>query len=174
MATIEIRKIKSDLTGSAFDCGVAGINQMVRNSYFPTLLQHLYAYEVTANNTPVGYYMIGFRKIELSTLPDEIGELASDMSEYCYALHLKYIGVDRKYQSKGIGKRVLEIVIAQTMRLCEAWPIRLITLDALPERVEWYKSSGFKCIKETALSTGEIPMYFDCLLDREPLERYCS
>ena len=62
MIAIKTKKVQCDLSDSSFNCGVAGINRMIRESYYPTLLQHMYAYEIIVNDIIVGYYMIEFRR----------------------------------------------------------------------------------------------------------------
>lgn len=150
---------------------------MIRESYYPTLLQHMYAYEIIVNDIIVGYYMIEFRRIYLaeSGLEEKIGEYISDLADTCYALNLRYIAVGSEYQHRGIGSLMLKLIIKQTNELCKNWPIRLITLDALPEKVEWYKSNGFLPFRKNCEKNakGEVPMFFDCLLDEKLLEEYC-
>lgn len=55
MIAIKTKKVQCDLSDSSFNCGVAGINRMIRESYYPTLLQHMYAYEIIVNDIIVGY-----------------------------------------------------------------------------------------------------------------------
>ena len=149
---------------------------MVKRSNYPTLLQHLYAYEILADDTVVGYYMYGFRKIALTDCPDSIGENASDMSEYCYTLHIRYIAIARAYQHCGFGTYALKLLILQTRELCKTWPVRLITLNALKERAEWYKKIGFAMFNEADMNSPEadIEMYIDCLIDEDRLSQYIS
>jgi GNAT superfamily N-acetyltransferase len=177
MIAIKTKKVQCDLSDSSFNCGVAGINRMIRESYYPTLLQHMYAYEIIVNDIIVGYYMIEFRRIYLaeSGLEEKIGEYISDLADACYALNLRYIAVGSEYQHRGIGSLMLKLIIKQTNELCKNWPIRLITLDALPEKVEWYKSNGFLPFRKNCAKNakGEVPMFFDCLLDEKLLEEYC-
>lgn len=173
---INIRKLQRDPAGVPFDCGIAGINDLVQRSYYPTILQHLYAFEILVDGVIVGYYMYGFRRIKLSESPGDIGDYISDLSEYCYALHIRYIAISEQYQRIGIGSKALGLLILQVQELCKTWPVRLITLDALKEKVEWYKSKGFVMFNEDDIgnSKKDVAMYLDCLVDPEKLERYTS
>lgn len=177
MVRIETRKLRSDPCDSTFDCGVAGINSMVKRSYYPTILQHLYCFEILVDGLLVGYYMYGFRKMKLENCPEEIGDYISDMSDdSCYTLHIKYIAVAKKYQKKGIGSNILYLLLRQIKEMCKIWPVRLVTLDALQERVEWYEKNGFRAFNELDIQEGkkDVPMYMDCLLDPKALTDYCS
>ncbi len=120
--------------------------------------------------------MYGFRRIGLSESPGDIGDYISDLSEYCYALHIRYIAISEQYQRIGIGSNALGLLILQVQELCKTWPVRLITLDALKEKVEWYKSKGFVMFNEDDISNSkkDVAMYLDCLVDTEKLERYTS
>lgn len=173
-AQIRTRKLQDDLENSAFDCGIDGVNDMVRRSYYPTLLQHLYAFEILADDQPVGYYMVGFQRLQLTDCPDDIGDYISDTSDYCYTLHIRYIAIAKKYQKLGIGTIVLKLLISSVFSLCVSWPIRLITLDALKEKVNWYKSLGFIAFNEKDIckENAKIRMYMDCLIDRNKLDQY--
>ena len=176
MAVIKMRKLQADTEDVLFDCGNAGINAMVRRSYYPTLLQHLYAFEILADGKTVGYYMLGFKKFKLTDCPGEIGEYISDMSEYCYSLHIRYIAVATAYQHYGIGTVALKMIIGSVKDMCSIWPVRFITLDALKERVDWYKRIGFVMFNDKDITNREkdVRMYLDCLLDRTALNQYCS
>lgn len=177
MSRIIIKKLSTDPVHTAFDCGVAGINDMIINrSYYPTILQHLYSFEIIVDDVLVGYYMYGFRKLKMEECPGDIGEYYSDMSDVCYTLHIRYIAIATQYQHNGIGQRVLYLIIRQIYEMCKNWPIRLITLNALPERVNWYKENGFQLFNESDIKGGnkDIPMYMDCLLDVEKVREYCN
>ena len=177
MSQIVMRKLSTDPCNSMFDCGVKGINNMIKRSYYSTLLQQLYCYEIVVDGIVIGYYMLGFRKIKFEECPGDIGDLFDDLSEdgYC-ALHIKYIAITAKYQKRGIGTKVLYILLRQIKELCKTWPVRIITLDAIRERVEWYKKNGFLLFNEEDINKGckEIPMYMDFILEPEKVKDYIS
>lgn len=173
MATMEIAKIKGERIGE-FDCGNMSINTLVEKSYYPTILQHAYGYDVCYNGKVIGVYMLKFVKILLDTCPDEISEFQSDLCKDCFSVHITYIAVGKEYQKKGLGTIILKYIIKSVMDLCEKWPIRLITLDALKEKYDWYKSLGFCPLNERDMDNDEatIKMYMDCLLDAELVNTY--
>ncbi len=97
MGELVIKKLNHDVPSHGFDCGNSSINRQIQESYFPTLLQYSYAYEVSLSGQVVGYYMIKFRTINLEKAPPEIGEFESSIVHDCSALHISYIAVDKKY-----------------------------------------------------------------------------
>ena len=62
MGRMSIKKIESDISKS-FDCGNSSINSLVYESYYPTILQHAYAFEVRVDERITGYFMCRFSTI---------------------------------------------------------------------------------------------------------------
>ncbi len=174
MANIIIKKISSEVLPENFNCGNSSINALVSESYYPTILQHAYAYQISSENVVLGYYMLKFLKIKLEECPEEISEHYSDFCQDCFSVHVSYIAVDSRYQKKGIGTIIIKHIVSSVMELCESWPVRLITLDALKERYEWYCDLGFCAFNEEDRDNTEptIKMYWDCLLDPEAVYNY--
>lgn len=139
-------------------------------------MQYSYAYEVSLSGQVVGYYMIKFRTINLEKAPPEIGEFESSIVHDCSALHISYIAVDKKYQNKKIGTYILKTIVAQVLKMCQQFPITLITLDALKDKYEWYKKRGFIAFDESELNAMEttIPMYISCIINKDAVNNYCN
>ena len=173
MGKIFIKKIESEISKS-FDCGNSSINSLVHESYYPTILQHAYAFEVRNDTHIIGYFMYHFSTIELEICPEEISDYMTENFKKCSALHIEYIAVDKNYHGYGVGKSIINHIIVCGRKLCETYPIRLITLDALKEKYEWYQSLGFLAFDENDLndSSPTIRMYIDCLLDKELVHNY--
>lgn len=176
MAKIKISKMEKEIPTESIDCGNASINALIEKSYYPTILQHAYSYIVCYDEKIIGAYMLKFVKIELEDCPEEIADYVSDMCSDCFSLHIKYIAVDEKYQRKGIGKYLLKYIVKGVRELCENWPIRLITLDALKEKYDWYCSLGFLPFNKEDLEDDNttIHMYLDCLIHVEKVNTYCN
>lgn len=141
MANITIRLIESEPLD--FDCGKQSINEMVRDAYQSTLLQFAYAYEIYCDSTIVGYYMVTFKKIDLANMPDEFTDYSSVL-ENCFSLHLRFIAINVRFQHKGLGTLIMKVFLEEANELIKKVPIRIITLDATNDNVEWYKRNGFK------------------------------
>lgn len=176
MSTIKISKMQADVGIETFDCGNASINSLIYKSCYPTVLQHAYAYVAQFEETIVGVYMLKFMKIDLSSCPEDISDYQSDICSDCFSIHIKYIAVSKDLQGQRLGSSLLALIIRYVRKLCEKWPVRLITLDALKDKVDWYKLFGFVPFNENDMEDNEptIKMYLDCLLDPDLLNRYCS
>lgn len=173
MSQLQICRLPKDVTAGQFTCGVESIDDMVYRSYFTTILQHAYAYEVSSKNIVLGYYMIVFQNINLDEYPEEISEY-KDLLEYGTSAYIKYIAVDKRYQGHKIGTSILDQIIKRVFTLAADWPIRLITLDAIRDKYDWYKRMGFKALDESKLAAGDftIAMYMDCINSKKDIEDY--
>lgn len=174
MAVFQVSKLQSEISGGVFDCGNPSINSLILDSYYATVLQHAYGYKVSCEGIVIGYYMLKFLKIKLDNCPESISDYRSSFCNDCFSVHIKYIAVDTKFQKQGLGSGMMKYIIKLVFGLCEHWPIRLITLDALKEKYEWYKSLGFLAFDEDDLTSDEatIHMYLDCLLNPRLVNNY--
>ena len=84
---------------------------------------------------------------------------------------LHEVAVDKRYQGHKIGTSILDQIIKRVFTLAADWPIRLITLDAIRDKYDWYKRMGFKALDESKLAAGDftIAMYMDCNLNMRTL-----
>lgn len=175
MGTLKFKKVTKSVEDSPFECGVESINEYVRNSYYPLLLQHAYTFSIMREETILGYYQVLFRDIELDKFPEEISEYSSCVkNDKISAIHIRYIAVDKKYQRHSIGTNVLKVIIEKCRKLSEEWPIRVITIDAIDSLINWYSSIGFKKMqKNTGCQDGvTTAMYFDCMKYSKELKEY--
>ena len=103
-------------------------------------------------------------------------EFESNMADYYMAMHIRYLAIDERLQHRGIGTRVLRGIIFEILRLSKIYPIRIITIDALSEYHEWYKTIGFKDIPGREFDGITYPMFMDCMSKEEidKLEDFCS
>ena len=117
--------------------------------------------------------MIRFRTIKLEEFPDEISDYESFLDD-CPAIHIEYIAIDERYQKHQIGTNVMNIVIKQIQKFASVWPVRVITLDAISDKVFWYKRLGFQEIYTNGIyfEGYTIPMFLDCLLSPDTLDTY--
>lgn len=175
MAQLCIQQISGDVQSGYFTCGKKCIDEMVSASYYTTILQHAYAYEVLAgtNNTIVGYYMLMFKKIVLNDYPEKISDYR-ELLDDCFSVHIKYIAVDKRYQGKKIGTYILGTIVKKTFELVKNWPVRLITLDSTPDNLKWYKSKGFAILNKQQEIDGDytVEMYMDCLINPQKVDSY--
>lgn len=159
---------------SQFDCGEPSINEWIKESYYATLLQHGYAYELLYGEIVIGYYMVAFQTIDLAKCPEEISDRDSGLTDYVPCVHIKYLAIDKRFQHHGIGTGVLETIIKGVKELSLYWPVRLITIDALTHLVDWYKREKFKIFpyNEEWQEGYTVKMYRDCMNFWNELENY--
>ena len=139
-------------------------------------MQYSYAYEVTISEQVVGYYMIYLRAINIDQAPSELSDYQSSIVHNCSAVHISYIAVDKRFQKRSIGTNVLKTIIVQVLEICKKFPITIITLDALKDKYEWYKEIGFIAFDEEDIANSDItiPMYINCILDKQAVNNYCN
>lgn len=129
-----------------FTCGNPSIDKKVRDSYFLTLLHRCYAYEVTTENGIVlAYYQVQFKRFPITSFPEPIDEYSLNNYEDLYAFHIEYLAVRKEYQHRKIGSKVLQHILGKIQSSHKDCPFRLVTINALEEKVPWYETSfGFK------------------------------
>lgn len=175
MSKIECPLMDSDVYG--FSCLNSSIEAQIRDSYFITLLKQAYGHQILVDGKNVGYYMLHFKSINLCEIDQIIGqEYQSCMAEKYIAIHIRYLAVDKNYQKNGIGTYVLKGLIVQFLSLAQKYPIRIITIDALPKYIKWYESIGFKDIPGASSDGITMPMFIDCMKQEEAfkLQQYCE
>lgn len=177
MAKLTYKFLQEDIKDGTFDCGVSSINQYVVKSFYATLLQHGYAYQILYNNEiVVGYYMITFNHVRIDSCPEKISEYTSELSDFLYCVEIKYLAIDKNYQHKKIGSCVLTTIIKSIKDYALSLPIRLITIDARNELVDWYKKMGFIEFPQNAKWQEGVTtkMYIDCLIHQKELDEYVN
>lgn len=89
-------------------------------------------------------------------------------------MEIKYLAIDQKFQRKKIGTAVLPIIIKSIKDYTLLFPIRLITIDARDDLIEWYKSFGFvEFPQNQEWQEGyTTKMYIDCMIRSKELEEY--
>lgn len=176
MGTLQFKKVTESVETCDFDCGVETINDYVKKSYFPFIIQHAYAYSVMANELVLGYYQVLFRDIELDNFPNYFTEYDSGIKNKITAVHIRYIAIDKKYQRQKIGTNVLRVIIEKCIKLAEDWPIRVITIDAIDNLIKWYSKLGFKELQKNTTGQNGLTtaMFFDCMKHSDELAEYES
>lgn len=174
MSNLTYRFLQSEIKDGEFDCGVESINQYVVRSFLATLLQHGYAYQILYNEKVIGYYMITFNHIMLEDCPEAISDYTSGLNDFLYCLEIKYLAIDKVYQKKGIGTIVLPTIIKCIKDYAVRFPIRLITIDARVDYIDWYKKMGFEelPINPKWQDGYTKKMYIDCMIHQKELEEY--
>lgn len=145
-----------------FSCGVTTIDQTIQQSHILVILRRCYAYSVMSKDKLLGYYMVSLKRFSVETFYPPVEDHFIEPYQDLYALNIDYIAVNKKYQRNQIGTTILQNILDDAENLMKFCPIRLITLDALEERIPWYRKFGFKKAKHpnTDNATATL-MYYD-------------
>lgn len=175
MGTLQFKKVTQSVENLPFDCGVESINEYVRTSYYPLIIQHAYAYSVMSGGKVLGYYQVLFRDIELEKFPEEISDYSFDEHNLkVTAVHIRYIAIDKKYQKHKVGTSVMKSIIKRCRELANDWPIRVITLDANVDLVKWYSGFDFKVMPSNVADQEGVTttIYLNCMKYADELLEY--
>ena len=131
MGKLQFIEVDNKVEDATFDCGIESINNYIRESYYPHIIQNAYTYSIMYKDIILGYYQIMFREIKLEDFPEEISDYSTEINNSkLSAVHIRFIAIDEKYQKNGIGTAVLHTIIEKVRQLSIFWPIRVITIDA--------------------------------------------
>lgn len=170
MAELRYELLTSEAAG--FDCGNPSINKYVEDSFAATLSQQCYAYRIVYKSCIVGYYMITLRDVALSDCVSDISDYQEgNFGEFLPSLYINYLAVGKKYQKNKIGTSTIQKIINETRKLTDVLPIRFITINAVPDKVEWYTKMGFDFMGKDIDCINKY-MYIDMIKDKEKLVDY--
>lgn len=160
-----------------FDCGNPSINTLVEETYYPYIVKQNKTYKVLFGDTRVALLSVSIVGVSLENSDAELAEYYAVTPSFG-AVKLNYIAVDKKVQGKKIGSVSMEYIIREARRLYNEWPVRLLILDAIRDKVGWYQKLGFDVLSQAEL-TGTSPtvrMYIDLMPDKEKksLDAYVS
>lgn len=175
MEELQFKRVTRSVEYGVFDCGVPSINEDVKHSYYSHIFQHAYAYSLVVREKTLGYFQIMFRDVELKDFPEDISEYEPEVKENTISVvHIRFIAVDKNYQNKGIGQSILDSIIMQVNKLAERWPIRIITIDARWDLVNWYTKSGFRPMIHNKEGQDGVTkaMYMDCMRYEKEISEY--
>lgn len=175
MGNLQYRKVTREVENTSFTCGVPSIDEYVKNSYYPTIVQQAYGYSISGRGIVLGYYMIMFREIELDDFPPEIADYDPEIKDRkVSAVYIRYIAIDEKYQHNRIGTAAIQTIIKSVKMLAANWPIRVITIDAREDLVTWYEKLGFrKMVYNTPGQDGiTVSMFLDCMQKKDEFMEY--
>lgn len=177
MSKLIHKLLQEDIKKGTFDCGESKINDYVFDSFYATLLQYGYAYQIIYNDDiVVGYYMITFNHVLIEDCPEAISEYTLDLSKFLYCVEIKYLAIDKKYQKNQIGTYALLTIVKDIKEYAVHLPIRLIMIDARNDLVNWYKKIGFTEFPQNPEWQEGVTtkMYIDCLIHQKELDKYVS
>lgn len=118
MGKLQFIEVDNKVEDATFDCGIESINNYIRESYYPHIIQNAYTYSIMYKDIILGYYQIMFREIKLEDFPEEISDYSTEINNSkLSAVHIRFIAIDEKYQKNGIGTAVLHTIIEKVRQL---------------------------------------------------------
>jgi len=130
-----------------FDCGNDMINTFVKKSLKKRVKKYFsQAYVLLENDTFVGFYTLDTFSIARDTFDKE--DRPSSLPPIVSVVKLGMLGVDKKMQGQGIGKRLLRDAMLKVAHISEVAGCTGLYLLAEVEAIAFYKALGFKPLKE--------------------------
>lgn len=160
--------VESEAELRNFDCGVSTINELVATSFYPHIIKQRKVYKILVREAKVGFMSVSISNISLAHSDAPVAEYYADPPSFG-AVKLDYIAVDKRVQKLGIGSTALKYIIQEARELHKTWPVRLLVLDAIRERIDWYKELGFEAVSQAELKSDSptVPMYIDLMPESE-------
>ena len=159
-------RTREELVG--FSCGNSSIDQLVANSFYPNQYRQIMAYKMSMCNHCVGFFSVSVVGISLENSDASVAEYFYNEPSFA-AVKLDYIAVDKRIQRNGIGTTTLEYIVQEARKLYKGWPVRLLVLDAVRDKVGWYEERGFEPINKADMDkiSPTVAMYLDLMPDDE-------
>lgn len=152
-----------ELIDITIDCELDSFNSnnpsldsyLKRQAYFEHIMHLSNTKLVRLNNDIVGFFTMEFRTLKIPI----------DYDDNIYpVICLKCLAVDREFQGHGIGSNILRYIAPESKELSKFVGCRCLIIDAIKEKVNWYKERGFQFLdSEDRLNDYEttVPMFID-------------
>ena len=148
---------KSYRNQKKFDCGNAMINRYVQKNLRKRVKNHSVQGYVLSNDKND---FVGFYTLEAFTITKEIFQLSPSPSAtrpLIPVIKLGMLGVDRQYQKRELGRKLLKNAIKKTSRISELAGCKGLFLWAEEEAVTFYSRLGFLPLQDITPT----PMFLD-------------
>ncbi len=140
---IEIRKLKKSDDRSSFSCGEIEIDYFFQKYAGQNQFKHYIGttYIATDNKKIFGFITISVGSISCDNLPNN---LQKKLPNYPLPiLHILRIGVDKRYQNKGFGKKLIFSALQLSLLQKEYFGCIGVVVDAKKNAVKFYQRLGF-------------------------------
>ena len=149
-----IEKLSKRHKRESFDCGKELLNIFLKKYAFQNQYRYFVGvtYVIHENNRVIGYITISASSIKRTSL--DVKKPYNDVP----LLRIGRLAVDKNYQGKKIGERLLKFSIEKALKLKEYYGCAGIVVDAKEDVVDFYKNYGFVTMQtlEKHITT---PMY---------------
>ncbi len=157
--SISIGLLKKDDRRDYFDCGDMELNNFFQKYSSQNQFKHYIGatYVATIDNIIVGFITISASSIKI----DDYKNIKEKLPGYPLpVLRISRFAVDKNYQKKGIGKKLLKFALSLSLEQKNSFGCIGVVVDAKENSISFYKQFGFQAID---ISNGHI--------DRRP---YCQ
>ncbi len=162
---IRIEKLSEDninLTNS-FDCGDDDLNEFLKDDALNYMKEKIaVTYLCFYENKLAGYYSLSNDAIEIKGKAKKILEKLKKRQRTYPAVKIGRLGIDRRFVRKGVGTKIIDVVVGVAMVHSKEVGCRYISVDAYnqPDVIAFYQKNGFKVLK---VEEKTVPMYRDIL-----------
>ena len=130
-----------------FDCNNEMINHFVYRSLNKRVKKHLsQAYVLLQDDTFVGFYTLDTFSISRDTFETE--QKPSGLPPIVPVIKLGMLGVSKKLQGQGIGKRLLRDALLKVAQISDLAGCAGLYLLAAQDAIPFYETLGFITLKE--------------------------
>jgi GNAT superfamily N-acetyltransferase len=138
---------------AVFDCGAPVLDVYLRNYALQNQKRGIVRNYVTTNKDSkiiVAYYSLVYSCLDQKLLP---AKLTKGLGKYDIPIMLlARLAVDRREQSKGLGKALLKDAVLRTMQAAEIAGLKLLLVHAKDESAaEFYRKHGFEPVIDDPL-----------------------
>lgn len=154
-----------------FDCNHSVINKFVHKSMkkqiendFSTAYVLL---DLDDDEQFIGFYTITTFSIEKSSF--EVPLKSSPKS--VPVLRMIMLGVDKNYEKKGYGSKLLKHCLKLVVRVSDEIGIKGLYLDAEDKKHSWYEKFGFIGISQADSNTNILPMFIETQTIKDSIEK---
>jgi len=138
-----IEKLSKYHKKDKFDCENTLLNEFLKKYAYQNQYRHLIGvtYVAHIDNSVIGYITISVSSIKRASI--DSNKPYDDIP----VLKIARLAIDKLYQKRGIGKKLLKFAIYKAIELKENYGCVGIIVDAKPESVSFYEYFGFVRIK---------------------------
>lgn len=149
---------------SKFDCGDDDINDFIKNEGIRYQEKKLTTTTIFIYNEDIiGFFSSAADSLKLKPPEKEEHKLGDKPLVEYPAIKLARLGRDNKYRGQSVGLNILKWAIGYILECSKLMAVRFVTVDSYINRVNWYKSLGFKINEDKRYTkkTQHVSMRYD-------------
>lgn len=168
MDELQCTVINGNTNLADFCCGNDSVDALIHKAPYRHALHQCRTIQVCLEGHILGVFTLSISGISMEETNTHMADYYGDSPQFG-ALRLDYVAVDRRVQNKGIGRRILAYVVTLAKAMYRDWPVRVLILDALREKVAWYSRCGFDVMDKGDLQadTPTVRMFLDLMSEDE-------